>query len=749
MEHSGLNNPEKWVARMLLTGSSTTNQFDRDSDIDVTVVVDFDKLRECFSVVGYSEYSNSELMRNIKDIISKINGFKIEGTNHEVNYYVVSDKKKVIDFANFDSVYDIFSGEWVVPPVLVPLDYDAESTFPEEFREATEIARSLDVELGDVRRDSEKVSHFLEKLEKVPEEDRARLRRKIEDAAKKLDRDIKNIVRIYNKILYKRRRGFQKNLDLREDGYITSRNWSPENIKYKWLERWKYIELIKEIDKIWGSKKDFKEKIKKLRNIFKVSVSTIAGFTFREEQNSSFNDTPAHSDEGFVDVLQDIRENLPTVIYAAVFSDGSHRKSAEDLSMLAHSEAAKYIFSRFYDLYGNRESAYIDGGVTLDKDPVNKYKILIKSPSANNYILEIPFSLIDPDNYRLTPEDIRIYTSEQKSPNGSLIFQSARRFSISCVPHDLFEEYKNGKCADTTDPYFSAYDSDYCSAIVCKDSIKYVPELIKSSYLEKIYFAGFLDSGSKKVLKKNGFVESKHSLVSGNSFRIFVLENPLSKRSQTEDQSMSRKKDIMFIKKMLEATCVVRVSSGPLNWTGSGFKINDTMILTCFHVLTQGESYGVDEKSFEVAFEGGYFEKVSFIKSSKSIDIGILKLSESSAYRSIEPMKMVDSGDLYPGDEIYACGSPEGIRSIVTKGIVSSKYRKIRDIEVADSFFIDLHIHPGSSGGPICSMFLDGVVGVARGSIGNVEDNGWLNYCVSSSSVMRWLEESGIQYLKG
>jgi hypothetical protein len=42
----GFSAPERWIARVLVIGGITSNQYDEDSDIDVTLIIDYDAFRE-------------------------------------------------------------------------------------------------------------------------------------------------------------------------------------------------------------------------------------------------------------------------------------------------------------------------------------------------------------------------------------------------------------------------------------------------------------------------------------------------------------------------------------------------------------------------------------------------------------------------------------------------------------------------------------------------------------------------------
>lgn len=63
------------------------------------------------------------------------------------------------------------------------------------------------------------------------------------------------------------------------------------------------------------------------------------------------------------------------------------------------------------------------------------------------------------------------------------------------------------------------------------------------------------------------------------------------------------------------------------------------------------------------------------------------------------PKGLVSSGHVAPriGEEVHAIGNPAHLRQIVTRGIVSGRYHD----GDAPQLLIDMHIHPGNSGGPL------------------------------------------------
>lgn len=145
---------------------------------------------------------------------------------------------------------------------------------------------------------------------------------------------------------------------------------------------------------------------------------------------------------------------------------------------------------------------------------------------------------------------------------------------------------------------------------------------------------------------------------------------------------------------------------------GSGFVVSeDGYILTNYHVIDGAHQLKVTLLNHKV-----YDAKIVGLDS--LTDLALLKVDA----RNLIPLKFANSDKAEIGDWVLALGSPLGLESTVTAGIVSAKGRDInivgRDLSATsrgyavESFIqTDAVINPGNSGGPLINS--DGeVVGV-------------------------------------
>lgn len=144
----------------------------------------------------------------------------------------------------------------------------------------------------------------------------------------------------------------------------------------------------------------------------------------------------------------------------------------------------------------------------------------------------------------------------------------------------------------------------------------------------------------------------------------------------------------------------VWVDAGSRSGSGSGW-VYDTSghIVTNSHVVdaaTRGSG------TITVEQPDGTRSKAELVGRDVSYDLAVLKVD----VKGVEPLPLGRSADVVVGDEVVAVGSPLGLDSTVTSGIVSAIERPVTAGESGQESFIsaiqtDAAINPGNSGGPL------------------------------------------------
>ena len=125
---------------------------------------------------------------------------------------------------------------------------------------------------------------------------------------------------------------------------------------------------------------------------------------------------------------------------------------------------------------------------------------------------------------------------------------------------------------------------------------------------------------------------------------------------------------------------------------GSGFILSaDGYVMTNAHVID-----GADEVIVTLADKREF--KAKIIGADKKSDVALVKIEASG----LPTVRIGDVARLKVGEWVMAIGSPFGLESTVTAGIVSAKSRDTGDL--LPLIQTDVPINPGNSGGPLINM---------------------------------------------
>ena len=139
---------------------------------------------------------------------------------------------------------------------------------------------------------------------------------------------------------------------------------------------------------------------------------------------------------------------------------------------------------------------------------------------------------------------------------------------------------------------------------------------------------------------------------------------------------------------------------------GSGVILDKNgYILTNYHVITQSsEDKLVDRIDVQLHGDDVTKYKAKIIGTDKWTDLAVIKIDAGKPLRAAE---LGNSDSMRVGDWVLAVGSPFGLDSTVTAGIISAKGRHIEEgTEGQFKRFIqtDAAINPGNSGGPLVNL---------------------------------------------
>jgi hypothetical protein len=118
----------------LLYGGSASYQWTDGADVDVSLYIDWDAVEHSFE--------------EIEPFFKKI---ELPFRGHPVHLYVKPpDQKEQFEVA--DAYYDVLHNEWVLPPLVLPKDFDPDKYFKPLMKAAQKKAEKIDEKIGELRR---------------------------------------------------------------------------------------------------------------------------------------------------------------------------------------------------------------------------------------------------------------------------------------------------------------------------------------------------------------------------------------------------------------------------------------------------------------------------------------------------------------------------------------------------------------------------------------------------------------------
>lgn len=204
-----------------ILGSMLTKQYTEDSDVDITLIIDF---------------NNEEDFRKAKDLsISTANKNMLTGTKHPINIFVREDSVPEL----WDNIFDVVDNKWVKQTDIPKGEV---VKYKNQFRK---IASKIDIKKGWLTRDIIDYNQLLQ----LPVEELKKFTPQIEEKLKKIDLQVKQLAYFYDVIAKLRAAIFKKTYNPVALENIKSRNLLPANIIYKLLEKYHYTQFLKTVKK--------------------------------------------------------------------------------------------------------------------------------------------------------------------------------------------------------------------------------------------------------------------------------------------------------------------------------------------------------------------------------------------------------------------------------------------------------------------------------------------------------------------
>ena len=246
------------IIKSTLIGSILGHRYRNDADLDINVLFDVPKEQQ--------EEERVRLAKSLRDI----NGKNIPGTEHPINYYVLTDPKlEAEQAAKADGNYDILKNKWIRKPEKI--EFDA-GKYLDQFKKQV---GELDMVKGELKRD---IIDY-DELKELSPSDILNLQEKINEKLEEIEDSIKKITDIGDKLDVDRRAGFDTDMTPDQIKQYGIKIKLPSSVIYKYMEKYHYLKFYKKCKEILDDGKVTDKEIASLKKE-EVLLEKNVAFTF-------------------------------------------------------------------------------------------------------------------------------------------------------------------------------------------------------------------------------------------------------------------------------------------------------------------------------------------------------------------------------------------------------------------------------------------------------------------------------------
>ena len=228
------------VLKVSLVGSILTKRYRKDADLDFNVLFDVPK-----------EKQEEERLRLSRKFLSSkspenINGKLIPGTQHPINYYIITDPITYQDQEDkADAVFDYRGNVFTKRPADYTFDMGLYlSAYQRKVQE-------IDVVKGELKRD---IIDYDELKDLQPNEI-LNLQEKINEKLEEIEQSLRDVVDIGDDVMTARRAAFDSDMTPEQIKKFSIKNRLPKNVVYKLLEKYHYLKFYKKCKEILDDNK--------------------------------------------------------------------------------------------------------------------------------------------------------------------------------------------------------------------------------------------------------------------------------------------------------------------------------------------------------------------------------------------------------------------------------------------------------------------------------------------------------------
>lgn len=240
-----------------ITGSIGTNRYTETTDIDVHLVVNNSYFK--------SEEEQEDITKQVFDW-AEANGENFVG-QHPIEVYLQKNKSQ--EFMS-ESVYDFVRDKWLVGPDIKPLDYNPYEDYSTIYQDVVRAGGKADKLIGSLNRNVIDYDTVKKAIKKLPKDSRDNLLKFMMKKIKDVNMDIARLSK-YKLYYSDLRKAFSdpKSIEKALKDKEQLKKWNDVNAIFKFLNRYKYLRIISDLNDLVEDGKLTTKEIEKIPDILK------------------------------------------------------------------------------------------------------------------------------------------------------------------------------------------------------------------------------------------------------------------------------------------------------------------------------------------------------------------------------------------------------------------------------------------------------------------------------------------------
>lgn len=227
---------EGLATEIRIVGSIGTNQYVADADIDLHLLVEESSLPK--------DKTPEEWQKEVKAFFKEDELLQID--DHPVEVYLQYDFEQEEGYAA--AIYNVRTDEWEQGPLIVPLDFDPYEYYAEVLPEVQEEVVKVDVALGEMFRDVSDYEEMMNSLETIPTVAKQKILKSMKLKLNEITEKIEGLAAVRQEWKDDRQSASTASAEAVKKSASLRKNWRDENAKFKFIQRYGYIDLIVKLE---------------------------------------------------------------------------------------------------------------------------------------------------------------------------------------------------------------------------------------------------------------------------------------------------------------------------------------------------------------------------------------------------------------------------------------------------------------------------------------------------------------------